>query len=147
MATALHPQTQLTFKYDGEILPLKYGFPLRVRIPTKLGFKNPKHVIGLAVLNNYTGGYWGASGVQLVQRPLKLERPEAWATSSGFASEPGSFENFVRQRNERIRHSEIHCLGCFQIDHEQITRRLLEWQIGGFRALEYALDQRGGAII
>jgi DMSO/TMAO reductase YedYZ molybdopterin-dependent catalytic subunit len=62
MATALHPQTQLTFKYDGEILPLKYGFPLRVRIPTKLGFKNPKHVIGLAVLNNYTGGYWEDQG-------------------------------------------------------------------------------------
>jgi len=30
---------------------------MRVRIPTKLGFKNPKHVIWLVVLNNYTGGY------------------------------------------------------------------------------------------
>jgi DMSO/TMAO reductase YedYZ molybdopterin-dependent catalytic subunit len=39
MATALHPQTQLTFKYDGDVLPPKYGFPTRVRIPTKLGFK------------------------------------------------------------------------------------------------------------
>jgi DMSO/TMAO reductase YedYZ molybdopterin-dependent catalytic subunit len=29
---------------------------------TKLGFKNPKHVIGLAVLNNYTGGYWEDKG-------------------------------------------------------------------------------------
>ncbi len=48
MATALHPQTQLTFKYDGEVLPPKYGFPMRVRIPTKLGFKNPKPTIGLA---------------------------------------------------------------------------------------------------
>src|SRR6266511_870119 len=48
MPTALHPQTQLTFKYDGEILQPKYGFPMRVRMPTKLGFKNPKHVIGLA---------------------------------------------------------------------------------------------------
>jgi len=57
MATALHPQTQLTFKYDGDVLPPKYGFPMRVRIPTKLGFKNPKHVIWLVVLNNYTGGY------------------------------------------------------------------------------------------
>jgi DMSO/TMAO reductase YedYZ molybdopterin-dependent catalytic subunit len=59
MATALHPQTQLTFKYDGEILPPKYGSPMRVRIPTKLGFKNPK---GLVVLNNYTGGYWEDQG-------------------------------------------------------------------------------------
>jgi hypothetical protein len=50
--TALHPQTQLTFRYDGEILPAKYGFPMRVRMPTKLGFKNPKHVVGIAVLNH-----------------------------------------------------------------------------------------------
>jgi DMSO/TMAO reductase YedYZ molybdopterin-dependent catalytic subunit len=62
MATALHPQTQLTFRYDGEILPPKYGFPVRVRIPTKLGFKNPKHVVGLAVLDHYTGGYWEDQG-------------------------------------------------------------------------------------
>jgi DMSO/TMAO reductase YedYZ molybdopterin-dependent catalytic subunit len=62
MPTALHPQTQMTFRFDGHILPAKYGFPLRIRIPTKLGFKNPKHVIGLAVLNNYTGGYWEDKG-------------------------------------------------------------------------------------
>lgn len=62
MATALHPQTQLTFKFDGKILPTKFGFPTRVRIPTKLGFKNPKHVVGLSVLNSYTGGYWEDRG-------------------------------------------------------------------------------------
>jgi DMSO/TMAO reductase YedYZ molybdopterin-dependent catalytic subunit len=62
MPTALHPQTQMTFRFDGQILPTKYGFPMRIRIPTKLGFKNPKHVIGLAVLNNYTGGYWEDKG-------------------------------------------------------------------------------------
>ena len=28
----------------------------------KLGFKNPKFVVGLAVLNNYTGGYWEDQG-------------------------------------------------------------------------------------
>lgn len=62
MPTALHAQTQMTFKFDGQILPTKFGFPLRIRIPTKLGFKNPKHVIGIAVLNNYTGGYWEDRG-------------------------------------------------------------------------------------
>ena len=62
MPTALHPQTQMTFKFGDEVLPTKFGFPLRIRIPTKLGFKNPKHVIGLAVLNNYTGGYWEDRG-------------------------------------------------------------------------------------
>jgi DMSO/TMAO reductase YedYZ molybdopterin-dependent catalytic subunit len=62
MPTALHPQTQMTFRFADEVLPAKFGFPLRIRIPTKLGFKNPKHVIGLAVLNNYTGGYWEDRG-------------------------------------------------------------------------------------
>jgi DMSO/TMAO reductase YedYZ molybdopterin-dependent catalytic subunit len=62
MPTALHPQTLMAFKFDGEILPTKFGFPMRIRIPTKLGFKNPKHVVGMAVLNNYTGGYWEDKG-------------------------------------------------------------------------------------
>src|SRR5882724_2600613 len=62
MPTALHPQTQMTFRFADEVLPTKFGFPLRIRMPTKLGFKNPKHVIGLAVLNNYTGGYWEDRG-------------------------------------------------------------------------------------
>jgi DMSO/TMAO reductase YedYZ molybdopterin-dependent catalytic subunit len=62
MPTALHPQTQMTLKFDGQVLPTKFGFPLRIRIPTKLGFKNPKHVVGLSVLNRYTGGYWEDQG-------------------------------------------------------------------------------------
>ena len=62
MATALHPQTQMTFRFDGEILPRKYGFPMKVRIPTKLGFKNPKHVMEMAVTDKYLGGYWEDQG-------------------------------------------------------------------------------------
>jgi len=62
MPTALHPQTQMIFKFDGEILPRKYGFPMKVRMPTKLGFKNPKHVMEIAVTNKYLGGYWEDQG-------------------------------------------------------------------------------------
>jgi DMSO/TMAO reductase YedYZ molybdopterin-dependent catalytic subunit len=62
MATALHPQTQMTYRFDGEILPRKYGFPMKVRIPTKLGFKNPKHVMEMAVTDKYLGGYWEDMG-------------------------------------------------------------------------------------
>ena len=62
MPTALHPQTQMTLRFDDQILPTKFGFPMRIRIATKLEFKNPKHVIGMAVLNNYTGGYWEDQG-------------------------------------------------------------------------------------
>jgi DMSO/TMAO reductase YedYZ molybdopterin-dependent catalytic subunit len=62
MATALHPQTQLTFKFDDEILPRKYGFPMKCRMPTKLGFKNPKYVIAMHVTNKDLGGYWEDQG-------------------------------------------------------------------------------------
>jgi DMSO/TMAO reductase YedYZ molybdopterin-dependent catalytic subunit len=62
MPTALHPQTQMTFRFDGEILPRRYGFPMKIRMPTKLGFKNPKHVMELAVTDKYLGGYWEDQG-------------------------------------------------------------------------------------
>lgn len=62
MATALHPQTLLTFTYDGERLPPKYGYPMKLRMPTKLGYKNPKHIVELFVTNTYPGGYWVDQG-------------------------------------------------------------------------------------
>jgi DMSO/TMAO reductase YedYZ molybdopterin-dependent catalytic subunit len=62
MPTALHPQTQMTFRFDNDILPVKYGFPMKIRIPTKLGFKNPKHVVAMHVLNEDLGGYWEDRG-------------------------------------------------------------------------------------
>jgi len=62
MATALHPQTQLSFKFDNQILPRKYGFPMKCRMPTKLGFKNPKYITALYVQNNDAGGYWENQG-------------------------------------------------------------------------------------
>jgi DMSO/TMAO reductase YedYZ molybdopterin-dependent catalytic subunit len=62
MATALHAQTQMTFKFADEILPRKYGFPMKIRMPTKLGFKNPKHVIAMHVTNKDLGGYWESQG-------------------------------------------------------------------------------------
>jgi DMSO/TMAO reductase YedYZ molybdopterin-dependent catalytic subunit len=62
MATALHPQTLLTFRFADQLLPPKYGFPMKLRIPTKLGFKNPKHITAMYVTNDYPGGYWEDQG-------------------------------------------------------------------------------------
>jgi DMSO/TMAO reductase YedYZ molybdopterin-dependent catalytic subunit len=62
MQTALHPQTQLSFRYADELLPPKYGFPMKLRIPTKLGFKNPKHIAAIFVTNQNPGGYWEDQG-------------------------------------------------------------------------------------
>jgi DMSO/TMAO reductase YedYZ molybdopterin-dependent catalytic subunit len=62
MVTALHPQTLLAFRYADQILPAKYGFPMKLRVPTKLGFKNPKHITAIFVTNEYPGGYWEDQG-------------------------------------------------------------------------------------
>ena len=62
MPTALHPQTLLALTYDGQVLPPKYGFPMKLRMPTKLGYKNPKHIRALFVTNTHPGGYWEDQG-------------------------------------------------------------------------------------
>ena len=66
MPTALHPQTQLTLKFDHQTLPTAYGFPIKIRIPTKLGFKNPKH-IGEIEIGNYS--------MAAVGRPMAIIGP------------------------------------------------------------------------
>jgi DMSO/TMAO reductase YedYZ molybdopterin-dependent catalytic subunit len=62
MATALHPQTLLALDFGKDPLPAKYGYPLKLRVPTKLGFKNPKHIAAIFVTNTYPGGYWEDQG-------------------------------------------------------------------------------------
>jgi DMSO/TMAO reductase YedYZ molybdopterin-dependent catalytic subunit len=62
MPTAMHPQTQMSFKFDNKILTRAYGYPMKIRVPTKLGFKNPKYVISMEVTNDYKGGYWEDQG-------------------------------------------------------------------------------------
>ena len=62
MATALHPQTIMALTYDGQPLPPRYGFPMKLRMPTKLGYKNPKHIQAIFVTNTNPGGYWEDQG-------------------------------------------------------------------------------------
>ena len=62
MATALHPQTILALDYGADPLPPEYGFPLKLRVPTKLGFKNPKYILSMNVTNDNPGGFWEDQG-------------------------------------------------------------------------------------
>jgi DMSO/TMAO reductase YedYZ molybdopterin-dependent catalytic subunit len=62
MATALHPQTIIALDFGGSPLPPAYGAPIKLRVPTKLGFKNPKYIAGIYVTNTYPGGYWEDQG-------------------------------------------------------------------------------------
>jgi len=58
MTTALHGQTLLALTFRDHPLPAAYGFPVKLRVPTKLGFKNPKHIVAIEVTNVYPGGFW-----------------------------------------------------------------------------------------
>jgi DMSO/TMAO reductase YedYZ molybdopterin-dependent catalytic subunit len=58
MASALHPQNILCLTYADKPLEPKFGAPMRVKIPTKLGFKQPKFVTEIRVTNEYPAGYW-----------------------------------------------------------------------------------------
>ncbi len=62
MRTALHPQTLMAFRLSDEILPTQYGYPFKIRVPTKLGFKNPKWVVALYVTNKEPSGFWTDRG-------------------------------------------------------------------------------------
>ena len=81
MPTALHPQTIMAFRLSDEILPRKYGYPFKIRVPTKLGFKNPKFVTTIYVTNDTAARLLDRSRLQLVQRDLSMghaEQPAPW---------------------------------------------------------------------
>jgi DMSO/TMAO reductase YedYZ molybdopterin-dependent catalytic subunit len=62
MPTALHPQTIMAVTAGSDVLTPPFGFPLKIRIPTKLGFKNPKWVTALYVTNQQPRGFWSDRG-------------------------------------------------------------------------------------
>ncbi len=62
MATALHPQTILATKYAGEPLADPFGFPMRLRTSTKLGYKNAKWVKAIEVSNDFRETFWSKQG-------------------------------------------------------------------------------------
>lgn len=62
MATAMHPQTILATKYAREPITDPFGFPLRLRTATKLGFKNAKWITAMEVTNTFPGTFWSKQG-------------------------------------------------------------------------------------
>ena len=62
MPTALHPQTMLATKYAREPITDPFGFPLRLRTATKLGFKNAKWVTAIEVTNDFQETFWSKQG-------------------------------------------------------------------------------------
>ncbi len=62
MPSALHAQTLLCYEAYDKPLTADHGAPLRVVIPTKLGYKSAKWVQKLTVTNTRPGGYWEDQG-------------------------------------------------------------------------------------
>jgi DMSO/TMAO reductase YedYZ molybdopterin-dependent catalytic subunit len=63
MATALHPQTLLCYEMYDQPLTRQHGAPLRLNIPTKVGYKQAKYLTDLKVTNVLEKvGYWEDQG-------------------------------------------------------------------------------------
>jgi DMSO/TMAO reductase YedYZ molybdopterin-dependent catalytic subunit len=63
MATALHPQTLLCYEMYDRPLTRQHGAPLRLNIPTKVGYKQAKYLTDLSVTNVLDKvGYWEDQG-------------------------------------------------------------------------------------
>lgn len=64
MATALHPQTLLCYEMYDRPLTREHGAPLRLSVPTKIGYKQAKYLTALTVTNVLSGkvGYWEDQG-------------------------------------------------------------------------------------
>jgi DMSO/TMAO reductase YedYZ molybdopterin-dependent catalytic subunit len=65
---AYHPQTIAAYSLNGSPLPVANGAPVRMRIERKLGYKQPKYVRLIEVVDSYAalaggrGGYWEDQG-------------------------------------------------------------------------------------
>jgi DMSO/TMAO reductase YedYZ molybdopterin-dependent catalytic subunit len=63
MATALHPQTLLSYEMYDRPLTREHGAPLRLTVPTKIGYKQAKYLTDLRVTNILEKvGYWEDQG-------------------------------------------------------------------------------------
>lgn len=63
-----HPQTILSYGLNNEALPVSNGAPVRIRIERALGYKQPKYVHTIELVDSFTrfgagqGGYWEDHG-------------------------------------------------------------------------------------
>jgi len=63
MATAMHPQSLLCYEMYDQPLTRGHGAPLRLSLPTKIGYKSAKYLTSLRVTNVLARkGYWEDQG-------------------------------------------------------------------------------------
>ncbi len=57
-----NPEIVLCYAWDGEPLPTRNGFPVRVHIPNHFGMKQPKWIDGMTLIDGDEDGYWVRRG-------------------------------------------------------------------------------------
>ncbi len=68
LSMAVHPQTILAYRLNGQPLPVANGAPLRLRVERQLGYKMAKYLMHIQVVDDYRrfgdghGGYWEDQG-------------------------------------------------------------------------------------
>jgi DMSO/TMAO reductase YedYZ molybdopterin-dependent catalytic subunit len=64
MASARHPQSLLCYEMYGQPLSREHGAPLRLVMPTKLGYKQAKYIVAMRVTRVLSArrGYWEDQG-------------------------------------------------------------------------------------
>ena len=62
MASFLHSQTMLCYEAYNKPLELQHGAPVRIVMPTKLGYKSAKWLDKIVITNEKPGGYWEDQG-------------------------------------------------------------------------------------
>ncbi|HVB96615.1 MAG TPA: molybdopterin-dependent oxidoreductase [Chloroflexota bacterium] len=78
LAIAMDPNTLLVYLIDGQQLPQKHGFPLRVLNTGTFGMKNPKWLTGIQLTTTAPVGYWegqGWSNQSIVQTMSRIDFP------------------------------------------------------------------------
>jgi DMSO/TMAO reductase YedYZ molybdopterin-dependent catalytic subunit len=69
MEDLMDPRTLLVYGMNGETLPVKHGFPLRIYIPNRYGMKQPKWITRIEAIDEEGPGYWVSRGWNAEARP------------------------------------------------------------------------------
>ena len=67
---ARHPQALLAMRMNNQPIPVDHGAPVRLKVPTQLGYKSAKWIGRIEVVGSYAnlyaggGGYWEDQGYE-----------------------------------------------------------------------------------
>ena len=70
LVDAFHPQTILAYEMNDATLPVRHGYPLRLRVERQLGYKHAKYVMRIEAVADYSqigrgqGGFWPDRGYE-----------------------------------------------------------------------------------